>query len=103
VTRTSPLLNRAPATRLLVPLFLLSGAASLVYEVLWARQLHVVFGTSQLAITTVLAAFMAGLALGSFGAARWAGRTTRPLLAYAVLEGFIGLYAVAFPDRKSVV
>jgi len=97
VTRTSPLLNRAPATRLLVPLFLLSGAASLVYEVLWARQLHVVFGTSQLAITTVLAAFMAGLALGSFGAARWAGRTTRPLLAYAVLEGFIGLYAVAFP------
>ena len=40
---------------------------------------------------------MGGLALGSFGAARYARRVSRPLLAYAALEAFIGVYAVAFP------
>jgi spermidine synthase len=85
------------AVLILIPIFLLSGAASLVYETLWARHLHVLFGTSQVAITTVLAAFMAGLALGGFGAARWAERIRRPLLAYAILEAFIGLYALLFP------
>ncbi len=89
--------GRGRAIRFLIPLFLMSGAASLVYETLWARQLHVVFGTSQLAIVTVLSAFMGGLALGSFAAARWAERTTRPLLTYAVLEAFIGVYALVFP------
>ncbi len=83
--------------RLLIPLFMASGATSLIYETLWARQLHWVFGTSQLAISTLLAAFMAGLALGAVGAARWANRLTRPLLAYAILEAFIGVYALAFP------
>ncbi len=90
-------LGRQQVVRLFIPIFLASGAASLVYETLWARQLHVLFGTSQLAITTVLAAFMGGLALGAFAAARWAGRFTRPLLVYAVLEAFIGAYALAFP------
>ncbi len=85
------------AILVLIPIFLLSGAASLVYETLWARHLHVLFGTSQIAITTVLAAFMGGLALGGFGAARWAERVRRPLLAYAILEAFIGLYALLFP------
>ncbi len=81
----------------LVLLFVASGATSLVYENLWARQLHLVFGTSQVAISTVLAAFMAGLAVGSLGAARWAARVRRPLAAYAMLEAFIGLYALVFP------
>ncbi|MDH5607778.1 MAG: hypothetical protein OEY93_12935, partial [Anaerolineae bacterium] len=82
---------------LLLVIFLFSGATSLVYETLWSRQLHLVFGVSQLAIATLLAAFMAGLALGGFFAARWAGRIKRPLLVYAGLEAFIGLYALAFP------
>ena len=81
----------------LVLLFVASGATSLVYENLWARQLHLVFGASQVAIYTVLAAFMAGLAIGGLGAARWAARVPRPLVVYAMLEAFIGLYALAFP------
>ena len=81
----------------LIGLFLASGATSLVYETLWARQLQLVFGTSQLAICTVLAAFMGGLALGAFATARWGSRITRPVLAYAGLEAFIGIYAIAFP------
>jgi len=94
---------RARSTWLLLGIFLASGATSLVYETLWARQLHLVFGTSQLAICTVLAAFMAGLALGGFGAARWAGRVAHPVLAYAALEAFIGLYALLFPLLMNAV
>ncbi|MCI0675420.1 MAG: fused MFS/spermidine synthase [Phycisphaerales bacterium] len=78
-------------------LFMVSGATSLVYETIWARQLHLVFGTSQLAISTLLAAFMAGLALGGWLGGRWAHTIKRPLLAYAALEAFIAAYAIAFP------
>lgn len=85
------------AVQALVLLFLLSGAVCLVYETLWVRQLRLILGAGQLAVATVLAAFMAGLALGGLAAARWAGRAPRPLVAYAVLEGFIGAYALGFP------
>ena len=77
-------------------LFLLSGATSLVYESLWARQLHLVVGTSQLAISIVLAAFMAGLTLGGLVAARYGHLIRRPLIAFAALEGFVALYALGF-------
>lgn len=90
-------LRRQRAVALLVPLFLFSGATSLVYETLWERQLHLVVGTSQVAVITVLAAFMTGLAAGGFLAGRVADRVRKPLQAYALLEGAIGLYAVSFP------
>ena len=54
--------------------FLVSGAAALLYEVVWMRHLGVVFGHTVHAVTTVLAAYMAGLALGSLLAGRWADR-----------------------------
>ena len=87
----------------LVPLFLASGATSLVYETLWERQLHLVFGTSQVAVYTVLAAFMCGLAIGGFAAARLVWRVARPLRVYAILEGCIGLYAVLFPGLLALL
>lgn len=90
-------LRRARVRSALVPLFLTSGATSLVYETLWSRELHLVVGTSQLAISIVLAAFMAGLALGGVLAARLVDRVRRPLHAYAALEAFIGAYALLFP------
>ena len=90
-------LRRTRAVSLLVPLFVLSGATSLVYETLWERQLHLVMGTSQISVITVLTAFMAGLAAGGFLAGRHADKVRRPLLAYALLEGGIGLYALLFP------
>ncbi len=89
-------LRREAALKALVPLFFLSGATSLVYETLWSRSLHLVFGTSQVAIATVLAAFMGGLSLGGLLMARYADRVRRPLLVYGVLEGVIGLYALLF-------
>jgi hypothetical protein len=48
----------------------LSRISVLLYEVVWARLLHLLFGDTVLAVSTVLASFMAGLALGGF----WIGR-----------------------------
>ena len=47
-------------------IFILSGASALIYEVIWMRQLTLVFGSTVFATSTVLTAFMAGLALGSY-------------------------------------
>ena len=81
----------------LLLLFFLSGATSLVYQTLWARRLHLVFGTTQLAVATVLAAFMGGLALGGFWMARRADFVERPCRLYGFLELGIGAYALVFP------
>jgi len=75
----------------------LSGAAGLVYEIVWTRMLGLLFGHTVFAITTVLVAFMAGLALGAALLGRLVDHTGRPLLVYGLLEGGIGLYALAVP------
>jgi spermidine synthase len=56
--------------RAVFALFFLSGIAGLVYQVLWLRRLSLVFGVTVYAASTVLAAFMAGLAIGSLLAGR---------------------------------
>ncbi|MGB0637736.1 MAG: fused MFS/spermidine synthase [Myxococcota bacterium] len=89
--------RRHRAVLWLVPLFLASGATSLVYQTVWERQLNLIFGTSQIAVSTVLAAFMTGLAMGGFSGGRRADKIKRPIRAYAFLEFAIGVYAVAFP------
>jgi len=82
----------------ILALFLLSGATSLVYEVVWLRQLILIFGSTQFATSTILSTFMGGLALGAFLAGRLApGSRFRPLAVYGVLEICIGVYAVAVP------
>src|SRR6266852_4953065 len=94
----TPAKNYSPRTlRLVAVCFLLSGATGLIYEVLWARMLGLVFGVTTLAISVVLAAFMGGLALGSALAARLAARISRPVRAYALIEIAIGVYALAVP------
>jgi spermidine synthase len=83
----------------LVAACLLSGAAALVYQVLWTRQLTLLLGHTVAAVSTVLATFMGGLALGSALAARVLPRTApsaRPG-AYALLEFGIAGCALAFP------
>jgi spermidine synthase len=77
--------------------FVLSGATGLIYEVLWARMLGLVFGATTFAISAVLAAFMGGLALGSAWAGRIAARIRRPLRAYGIIEIGVALYALAVP------
>jgi len=79
---------------LLCSCFVLSGIAALVYQTAWTRQFAIVFGTSELAVATVLAAYMGGLALGAFLAERFLPRVTRPVLTYALLELGIAASAV---------
>ncbi len=78
-------------------LFFLSGALGLVYEITWMRQFRVIMGNTVYTSATVLTAFMGGLALGSFVAARIVDRVRRPLRAYGILELLIGAYAVLLP------
>jgi spermidine synthase len=78
-------------------LFFLSGAAGLIYEVVWIRLLVGVFGATVLAVSTVLAAFMGGLALGSYLFGKVADHTTRPLVVFAALQMGIGAVSLAVP------
>jgi spermidine synthase len=80
--------------RSIVFCFFASGAAGLVYQVLWTRQLSLIFGVTTYAVATVLATFMGGLALGSFVLGRMVDRSRNPLAWYALLELGIGLYAL---------
>jgi spermidine synthase len=77
--------------------FILSGATGLIYEVLWARMLGLVFGATTLAVSTVLAAFMGGLALGSALAGKLAQKIRKPLNTYGVMEIGIAVYALLVP------
>src|SRR5256885_10077126 len=77
--------------------FVLSGATALIYEVLWARMLGLVFGATTLAVSTVLAAFMGGLALGSTLAGRFASRIKKPISTYGLMEIGIAIYALLVP------
>ena len=86
----------------LLGLFLVTGFTGLVYELLWARMFTLVFGATVLAVSTVLAAFFAGLALGSWAFGRVVDRFGKPLLLYGLLELGIGLYAAFVPSLISL-
>jgi len=77
--------------------FFVSGAAALIYEVVWMRMLTQIFGSSAHAVATVLAAFMAGLALGSYVFGRLTDQARNFLRLYALLELGIGVYGFLVP------
>jgi spermidine synthase len=75
---------RRPTLVLLI--FILSGAAGLMYEVVWSRQLVLVFGNTTQAVSTILTGFFGGMAVGSFVGGRLADRVRRPLRLYGLIE-----------------
>ena len=77
--------------------FFLSGFAGLLYETAWTRQFALVFGTSELAVVTVLAGYFGGLSLGAALAGRYIDRITRPILTYGLLELGIAVSAIGLP------
>ena len=77
--------------------FVASGATGLIYEILWARMLGLVFGATTFAVSAVLAAFMGGLALGSAVGGKFGNRLMRPLRVYGLLELGIAIYALIVP------
>src|SRR5204862_6169368 len=89
--------NRLNSRSILYAIFFLSGATGLVYEVIWVRLTGLVFGNTSHAISTVLGAFMAGLALGSWILGQKADQAKNPLRMYGLLEIGIGLSAALVP------
>lgn len=88
---------------LIALLFVLSGAAGLVYQVVWVRQLTTEFGATIYALSTVLSAFMGGLALGAWLVGRWADGARRPLVVFGVLELAVAAAAFLFPHALDLV
>ena len=88
---------QGPPLALLLALFFCSGACGLTYQVLWLRMLALVFGVTVYAASTVLAAFMTGLAVGSLLAGPLLRRVGRPLLVFGVAEILVGVSALATP------
>ena len=82
---------------LLLTCLFFSGALSLIYEVLWIRGFGLVFGTTVVAMTSVLAVFFGGIAIGNHLFGRLAGSVKNPIRVYAMLEFCIGVFAALFP------
>src|SRR5216110_1083474 len=92
-------MNRSSVLLLPAAIFclLISGAAGLVYQVVWMRYLALFLGHTSYAVVAVLVAFMGGLAMGNAWLGARVDSLKRPLFFYALLELGIGLYAVVFP------
>ncbi|WP_408642510.1 fused MFS/spermidine synthase [Sinorhizobium chiapasense] len=73
----------------------LSGAAALIFQVLWIKELSLVTGIDVYAVSTGVSAFFLGLALGSFLIGRLGDRVARPLILYALLEAGVALLGLA--------
>jgi spermidine synthase len=109
-----PASRAAPGLRgAVLALFVASGAAGLIYQVVWSRELVLVFGNTTQAVATIVTAFMAGLGFGSLAGGRLADTSARPLRLYGavelavagmaallpfVFEGLAGLYRGLWPS-----
>ena len=82
----------------LITVFVLSGAAGLIYESIWARYLGLFVGHSAYAQILVLGVFLGGMALGAAITARRAESIARPLFWYAVVEAVVGVIGLLFHD-----
>lgn len=82
-------------TRILYGVFLLSGFAALLYQLVWQRALFTLYGSNAESVTVVVAAFMLGLGLGSYLGGLVSRRPNIPLIAvFGVVELLIGLFGV---------
>src|SRR5207248_9878509 len=88
----------SPATSRALPwmtvLFVGSGCAALIYEVVWFQMLQLVIGSSAVSLGVLLGRFMGGMCLGSLLLARWIHSRIHPLRVYAGLEIGIGAYGL---------
>jgi spermidine synthase len=80
-----------PFLPLLVLLFIGSGCAALIYEVVWQQMLSLVVGSSAISLGVVLGTFMGGMCAGSLLLSRYVSRSEHPLRVYAKLEAGIAM------------
>ncbi|QTN32835.1 fused MFS/spermidine synthase [Akkermansiaceae bacterium] len=91
--KTSEKTNRGTATAPALGLVFLSGFAALVYQVLWMKQIGLLFGNTSHAASATLASFFLGLAAGSWALGSRVSTATNPMRTYAWLE--LGIAATA--------
>lgn len=82
----------------LLVLFAVSGFTGLVYESVWTQYLKLFLGHAAYAQSLVLAIFMGGMAIGSWLASRYSGRLRDLLVAYAVAEAAVAVFALLFHE-----
>jgi len=80
---------------LVTAVFFASGAASLILQVLWFKQLQFVLGSTTLSVSVTVASFFFGLSVGSACGGRAADTVARPLRIYGVLELILALVSLA--------
>ena len=83
--------------RIAVIAFVLSGFLALVYEICWMRQSSLILGSTTFAVSTVLAVFLGGLALGNYFFGRVSKYNRQPMRLYALLEIGVGLLVLVSP------
>ena len=88
-----PAVRRGP----ILALFIASGAAGLIYQVVWSRELVLVFGNTTQAVSTIVTAFLACLGLGGLVGGRLADSSRRPLRLYGILELGIATCGLLLP------
>jgi spermidine synthase len=82
---------------LVLAIFVLSGAAGLIYEIVWSRQLVLVFGNTTQAVSAILTGFFGGMAIGAAIGGRIADRVRSPLRLYGLLEIALVLVVLVTP------
>jgi spermidine synthase len=89
--------GKAVPTKTVFLLFFASGISGLIYEVVWLRILSRIIGVTAYATAITLAAFMAGLALGSFIFGRLVDKRNDQLRVFALLQLWLAIVAVVTP------
>jgi spermidine synthase len=95
--------SRAPSTAdgashrflpFLILLFVGSGCAALIYEIVWFQMLSLIVGSSAISLGVILGTFMGGMCIGSLYLSRVISRQQHPLRVYAKLEAGIAVLGV---------
>src|SRR3954469_6092786 len=85
-------------SRILYLLFILSGAAGLIYESTWTRYLGLFVGHDAYAQIIVLVIFLGGMSVGALVVSRWSERLGQPLYGYVAVELAVGCFGLIFHD-----
>ncbi|MEA3246024.1 MAG: fused MFS/spermidine synthase [Gemmatimonadota bacterium] len=86
-----------PMLPFLVLLFIGSGCAALIYEVVWLQLLSLIVGSSAISLGIILGTFMGGMCLGSLLLSKYVDRSHHPMKVYAYLELGIGAFGILIP------
>jgi spermidine synthase len=92
VSAAAPVHNRYLAG--LVLLFIGSGCAALIYEIVWFQLLSLIVGSSAVSMGVLLGTFMGGMCIGSLFLSKYISRRAHPLRVYAMLEVGIAVFGL---------